>query len=86
MVTGYDSDPASATFGTFRFKNPWGFYDPAAPLTWDDLCSFCPWLAVAAYLADSIAAGGDFSSLENTQTRRAHAADVFFALMGAQDA
>ena len=48
MIAGYDSDPASATFGTFRLKNPWGFYDPAAPLTWDELCSFCPWLAVAA--------------------------------------
>ena len=45
-VVGYDADPVSPTFDTFRLKNPWGF-DDRAPLTWDDLCAYCPWLAVA---------------------------------------
>ena len=28
-VVGYDADPVSPTFDTFRLKNPWGFDDPA---------------------------------------------------------
>ena len=62
-VVGYDADPASATFDTFRLKNPWGFDDPA-PLTWDDLCPYCPWLAVAdavPSLSASSQAGGALS-------------------------
>ena len=31
-VVGYDADPASPTFDTFRLKNPLGFDDPV-PLT-----------------------------------------------------
>ena len=38
-VVGYNSDPASPTYGMFQLENPWGFYEPA-PLTWSDLCAY----------------------------------------------
>jgi autotransporter-associated beta strand protein len=49
-VTGYD--PVSQTF---QLENPWGYAEPA-PLTWNDLCSFCGWLNVAG--ADGTAPAG----------------------------
>jgi len=60
QVVGYDDDPGSPTFDTFQLRNPWGFYDPTARLTWDDLCAYS-WLAVAetssSFSANSQAAG-----------------------------
>ena len=59
MVAGYDSDPASPTFGTFQLKNPWGFDEPTAALTWGDLCLYCQWFAVgeAAQVAELTGSG-----------------------------
>ena len=45
-VAGYDSDPASPTFGTFLLENPWGCDEPTARLAWNDLCAY-GWLVVA---------------------------------------
>ena len=47
VVMGYDSDPTSPTFDTFRLENPWGCYEPTASLTWGDLTAYCGGLAVA---------------------------------------
>ncbi len=55
-VVGYDDDPASPTFDTFQLKNPWGFDDPA-PLTWSELCAYCPWLAVADTVGTDVGPG-----------------------------
>ena len=38
-VVGYNSDPASPTFGTFLLENPWGFASHG-PVTWNDLCAY----------------------------------------------
>jgi len=60
-VIGYDADPASATFGTFQLENPWGSYEPA-PLTWSELCAYCPLLAVADGECTVPAAGANFQA------------------------